>query len=876
MRLRIAIRGFANWRTVLREFLLAASTGLVSTVVSCAVLGINASTIALRWQTNEADDHIQHYMVAKTITDSPLLGPNSRMGFPTTENLFFAPNWDPASAIVMDVESLLTSSGILILNVYNVIGFFSVGFVSYLFFRGLRVRRWIGIVFALMLSFAPYEYERISFGHAFVANYWAIPLLGILLLMVGGSRTNPFERWITDASTARMAKWRRLLPLLVITVLVSLSLSYYYVFAVIILGGVLATRFIGTLITRGSLRTLLWPLVTVGSLVTFIVAQLGIFSLDFGDRYAKFFAERSPSESEMQAGKITTLLLPWQGTGFTPLAAVTTRYLTKSTISPDAEPPGTPMVAAAAMLLIVIYIVVRVVTVRMDTNTRFGSLFADERLGALAFAFLWGLLFFTVSGLGEIFAFLVSPEIRSWARMGIVLTLVALGFLSVVLDTLARPLTISLPLVATLCLIAVIDQLAGVPGYVHLQPTNDANLRLFVHEAENRLPVNCGVVQLPLKRYPASGNIELMTDYAEALPYVVSTKDSLRWSYGAVLGTKSGDYWQKVKTVEQFKSAVIASKACAIEVDTDAYIDNPQSWKALVRPTVTSSSSFPVMSNQKAVTVVTVSYYSNAYLAGFLTSVAGSTNRPVQSVVVNNAADDTEVESIVAAQASAVLLDAGRNLGYGKAMNLGVASTEGSEWILLANPDLTLAPGTLDELIRVGESDERIGAVGPLLYTPVGEIYPSARRLPSLRHGIGHALLSPIWKRNPFTLAYLADRENPPRERDAGWLSGACILVRRSAFTQIDGFDDKFFMYFEDVDLCARLSRAGWRVVYAPSAVVTHVGGHSTRSQNRAMIKVHHQSAYKYLAARYPGWHLWPLRMVLLVALRLRGYIAKS
>ena len=102
------------------------------------------------------------------------------------------------------------------------------------------------------------------------------------------------------------------------------------------------------------------------------------------------------------------------------------------------------------------------------------------------------------------------------------------------------------------------------------------------------------------------------------------------------------------------------------------------------------------------------------------------------------------------------------------------------------------------------------------------------------------------------------------------------MLIRRSLFTEIGGFDEKFFMYFEDVDLSARAGRAGFRIVYAPSAEITHEGGHATKEVSRAMIRAHHASAYEYLASRYSGWWLWPLRVCLRAALTLRAEVAKS
>lgn len=583
MRVTSAIAAFAPWRTVLRELVWASATGLVSLIAGAVTLGITPTTLGQRWQTNIADDQTQHYLVAKAITDVPLLGPNAHMGFPTYQNLFFAPNYDPASAVFMIFQSLFTHNGVLILNVYHLLGFFTVAFVAYFFFKALRVRRFIAIFFALVFALAPYHFQRVSFGHGFVANYWAVALLGILLLMVAGPKTNPFEGWIGTAQSRAMRAWRRWLPIVTLTLLVSLSLSYYFVFAAIILAAVLAVRLVITLAEREKLRTLLWPFLTIASLLLFVGVQLAILSLDFGDRYAQYFGERSAGESEIHAGKITTLVLPWVGSGFTALGNITRHYIGSSTVSIYAEPPGTPIVAAGAMILIVIFILVRLVHTRTGNSpTALGRFVTDDRANVLAAAFFWGLLFFTVSGLGAIFAFVVSPEIRAWVRMSIVLIMLALGFFAVFIDRVLKPLKFAVPVVAVLAVIAVVDQLGGVGSTIDLQPTDDASLRTFVSDAEQLLDDGCGVVQLPLHSYPASGPVGGMSDYNQALPYILSTDNSLRWSYGAVVGSHAGDYWENVTTPDEFEAKITDSGACAIEVDLAAYPDDQSAWRDLV------------------------------------------------------------------------------------------------------------------------------------------------------------------------------------------------------------------------------------------------------------------------------------------------------
>lgn len=103
-------------------------------------------------------------------------------------------------------------------------------------------------------------------------------------------------------------------------------------------------------------------------------------------------------------------------------------------------------------------------------------------------------------------------------------------------------------------------------------------------------------------------------------------------------------------------------------------------------------------------------------------------------------------------------------------------------------------------------------------------MYPSARLLPSLGRGIGHAILSPMWPGNRWTREYRQEGA-AIGERTAEWLSGSCLLLRRAAFEGVDGFDPRYFMYAEDVDLGDRLGRAGWLNVYVPTAEVTHLGG---------------------------------------------------
>lgn len=269
--------------------------------------------------------------------------------------------------------------------------------------------------------------------------------------------------------------------------------------------------------------------------------------------------------------------------------------------------------------------------------------------------------------------------------------------------------------------------------------------------------------------------------------------------------------------------------------------------------------------------VVTVSYGSEAVLPAMLDSIRTATSGPVEVVVVDNQPAGAVVRDL-ARKSGARYLARPDNPGYGGAMNAGAALLGDSvDWVLIANPDLVLAPGSIDALVKRGSSDPAIGSVGPLVREPDGMVYPSARAVPSLRNGVGHALFVNLWPNNPWTANYLDDNETSPTLKDAGWLSGSCVLVRRTAFDRLGGFDERYFMYFEDVDLGFRLGKNGYRNVYDPAAEVTHTGAHATGRESAAMVRAHHASARLFLQRKYPGVILWPVRVVLAVGLRLRS-----
>ena len=270
--------------------------------------------------------------------------------------------------------------------------------------------------------------------------------------------------------------------------------------------------------------------------------------------------------------------------------------------------------------------------------------------------------------------------------------------------------------------------------------------------------------------------------------------------------------------------------------------------------------------------VVAVTYSPGDRLQEFIDSLAEATTRPVEIVLADNGSTDGSPEAAAAIYPHVTLLPTGGNIGYGAAANAALAGlTEG--YAVIANPDVRFEPGSVDELLAAAGRWPRAATLGPAIRTPEGDLYPSARDLPRLSTGVGHALVGWAWPANPWTARYRRERE-APRERPAGWLSGSCLLVDLSAFASVGGFDPGYFMYFEDVDLAERLAERGWLHVYVPSAVVVHEGGHATKREPHRMQRVHHTSALRYLARQYPRRRQAPLRAAFRAGLGARMLIS--
>lgn len=274
----------------------------------------------------------------------------------------------------------------------------------------------------------------------------------------------------------------------------------------------------------------------------------------------------------------------------------------------------------------------------------------------------------------------------------------------------------------------------------------------------------------------------------------------------------------------------------------------------------------------KTVGVLLITYQSAEDLPTFLESIETAV-QPLELdiVCVDNTSTDDGPE-LVEKFGGRVTRNR-RNVGLSAAINQAAAQTD-AEWLLVANPDTKLAPGSISALVETACSDERIGMIGPRIARLDGTLYPSGRAFPSLLVGIAHALLGGVWPGNLATRRYFGRQVT--EVSDVDWISGCCMLFRREAFDAVDGFDERYFLYFEETKMALDMHRNGWRVVLDPSVEIRHREGGSMRSAPLRKVRTHHRSALRFYCDYHRGTP-WILFAPLVAAgLVVRGVLATA
>jgi GT2 family glycosyltransferase len=247
------------------------------------------------------------------------------------------------------------------------------------------------------------------------------------------------------------------------------------------------------------------------------------------------------------------------------------------------------------------------------------------------------------------------------------------------------------------------------------------------------------------------------------------------------------------------------------------------------------------------IAVVLVNYNSGSELGRALESV----ERELvawEGVVIDNASSDGS-EAVALEFVAVRLLRNRENVGFARGVNQAMAACTANR-VLIMNPDCQLMPGSMMPLMSVLDADAHCAVVAPRILDPDGSPQGNARGDPDMFTGLfgrTSALRRTLPRLDVARRNVIAEIKDDA-STIVDWVSGACMLVRREALASVGGFDERYFMYWEDADLCRRLRRRGYTTRYVPAASAVHRVGQSSRTARAASIRAFHDSAYLYYA----------------------------
>lgn len=269
--------------------------------------------------------------------------------------------------------------------------------------------------------------------------------------------------------------------------------------------------------------------------------------------------------------------------------------------------------------------------------------------------------------------------------------------------------------------------------------------------------------------------------------------------------------------------------------------------------------------------VIIVNYNDKSHLEKCIRSLEETgKNRIDEIIVVDNNSTDGSQEFILRNFSGVELISNIRNIGYPMANNQGIEKSTG-RFILFLNPDTVVHPESLDLLLEEIKTNPYAGAVGPALL--------QGEKRYQISFGGARDFFSEIFQKCVLNFYYKFRLKFSRRKMEVNWVGGACLLTRRDVLVEAGLFDENFFLYFEDIDLCYRIRENGWKIIYLPLAEINHVGGASTGSRKLFSRYFYRKSQLYFYKKHNSRSSLFLLRLYLRISfsfLVFKGFVKKE
>lgn len=223
--------------------------------------------------------------------------------------------------------------------------------------------------------------------------------------------------------------------------------------------------------------------------------------------------------------------------------------------------------------------------------------------------------------------------------------------------------------------------------------------------------------------------------------------------------------------------------------------------------------------------IIIVAYNSENFIEKCVKSLLKNLPSSSEVIIIDNNSSDGTVKRLKNFLPKILLIESDRNLGFGKANNLAAKKAKG-EYLFFLNPDTEVLQPIFDELVEFYEGEKDAGIVSPKLVQMDGRVQESVKRLPTILGAVREYILG-----IPHAYSQYAPQTNKPLEVESVY--GAAMLIKKDLFQEVNGFDEKFFLYYEDVDLCKRIKTLGKKIYYYPNVLIKHMVGATKSEQNR-------------------------------------------